>query len=124
VRVAFHDVAASCVEAYLARGGEGSHRLVEEAWRRGARFDGWSEHFRWDVWADAAAALSLDLTAAGLPAAGPLPWKLAVQAGLDPDFLQAEAERGRRGELTPDCRDGSCAACGVCAGDVQMDVLA
>ena len=36
VRVAFHDVAASTVEATLARGGPGTDRLVEEAWRRGA----------------------------------------------------------------------------------------
>ena len=123
VRVAFHDVAASCVEAALARGGPGSDRLVEAAWRRGARFDGWSEHFRWNVWADAAASVGVDLAAAGVPAAGPLPWESAVDAGVDPDFLRAEAERGRRHELTPDCRDGSCTACGVCTGDVQMDVL-
>ena len=36
VRVAFHDVAASMVEATLARGGPGTDRLVEAAWRHGA----------------------------------------------------------------------------------------
>ena len=49
VRVSFHDVASSTVEATLARGGPGSDVLVEEAWRRGARFDGWTEHFRRDA---------------------------------------------------------------------------
>ena len=123
VRTSFHDVAASCVEALLARGGEGSHRLVEEAWRRGARFDGWSEHFRWSAWAEAAAALGIELDAPSAPATGPLPWADAVDAGLDPAFLEDESGRGLRGELTEDCRDGSCAACGVCGGDIQMDVL-
>ena len=42
----------SVVEATLARGGPGTDRLVEEAWRRGARFDGWSEHFDVRRWED------------------------------------------------------------------------
>ena len=61
VRVAFHDVAASVVEATLARGGPGTDRLVEEAWRCGARFDGWSEHFDMRRWEDAAAATGIAL---------------------------------------------------------------
>jgi radical SAM superfamily enzyme YgiQ (UPF0313 family) len=124
VHTSFHDVAASCVEALLARGGDGSHRLVEEAWRRGARFDGWSEHFRWSVWTEAAKVLDIQLGAPAVPAAGPVPWANAVDAGLDPSFLEDEAERGRRGELTDDCRGGSCAACGVCGGGIEMDLIA
>src|SRR5690606_7426669 len=108
--------------ATLARGGPGSHRLVEEAWRRGARFDGWSEHFHPQVWADAAAATGVELGDADL-GGGALPWAQAVDAGLDPAFLAAERERGRRGELTADCRGGCCAACGVCGEGVSMDVL-
>jgi radical SAM superfamily enzyme YgiQ (UPF0313 family) len=124
VRPSFHDVAASGVEALLARGGEGSHRLVEEAWRRGARFDGWTEQFSYRAWVDAAAALGMDLDGAGRPLEGALPWTDAVDTGLDPAFLAEEADRGRRGELTPDCRDGACGACGVCGDGVEMDVLA
>ena len=29
--------------------------VIEGAWRRGARFDGWSEHFSYDAWMSAAA---------------------------------------------------------------------
>ena len=43
VQVAFHDVAASLVEATLAQGGREVAELIEAAWRGGARFDGWSE---------------------------------------------------------------------------------
>ena len=123
VRPSFHDVAASGVEATLARGGEGSHRLVEEAWRRGARFDGWTEQFTYRAWTEAADALGVELGASGESLRGTLPWTAAVDAGLDPVFLADEAERGRNGELTPDCRDGACAACGVCGDGVEMDVL-
>jgi len=122
VRVSFHGVAASVVEATLARGGPGSDRLVEEAWRRGARFDGWTEHFRPDVWRAAAEATGAVLGEADV-SDGTLPWESAVASGLTAAFLADERARGLRGELSPDCRDGSCLACGVCVGDVEMDLL-
>ena len=121
VRFVFHDVAASTVEAALARGGPGSDRLVEAAWRQGARFDGWSEHFDLRHWQAAAAATGHTLGAA-LPDGAP--WDAAVDAGLEPDFMALELQRSRRGEPTPDCRTGTCAACGVCGDGVEMEVLA
>jgi radical SAM superfamily enzyme YgiQ (UPF0313 family) len=121
VRVAFHDVAASVVESTLARGAEGSDRLLEEAWRRGARFDGWSEHFDVRRWEEAAAASGIALGDATVERAA---WRDAVDARLNDDFLADELARSRGGELTDDCRDGACAACGVCAGEIAMDLLA
>jgi len=123
VRVSFHDVAASLVEATLARGGPGSDRLVEEAWRRGACFDGWTEHFHFAFWEAAAEACGIELGAANQDAAETLPWESAVDPGVSRAFLADERARAARGELTDDCRDGSCAACGVCGGGVEMDVL-
>jgi radical SAM superfamily enzyme YgiQ (UPF0313 family) len=120
VRVAFHDVSASVVEATLARGGPGSDRLVEEAWRRGARFDGWTEHFDVRHWKDAAADTGVAL---GELSVGRPVWRDAVDARLDQRFLDDELERSRAGALTPDCRDGACGACGVCAGEIRMEVL-
>jgi radical SAM superfamily enzyme YgiQ (UPF0313 family) len=121
VRIAFHDVGASMVEATLARGGPGTDRLVEEAWRRGARFDGWSEHFDVRRWDEAAGATGSQLGQASVER--PF-WRDAVDAGLSVAFLEDELERGRHGELTADCRDHECAACGVCGGDVTMDLIA
>ncbi|HTX68644.1 MAG TPA: radical SAM protein [Thermoleophilia bacterium] len=121
VRVAFHDVAASVVEATLARGGPGTARLVEAAWRRGARFDGWSEHFDVRRWEEAAAATGIGL---GEPGVGRPSWREAVDARLSEGFFADEVERSRAGEPTEDCRDGACGACGVCAGEIGMDLIA
>jgi radical SAM superfamily enzyme YgiQ (UPF0313 family) len=121
VRVAFHDVAASVVETTLARGGPGTDRLVEEAWRRGARFDGWSEHFDVRRWEAAAAATGIGLGEATVPRAW---WRDAVDARLSGAFFAEELARSRSGAPTEDCRYGACAACGVCAGEVGMDLIA
>ena len=120
VRVAFHDVAASVVEATLARGGPGTDRLVEAAWRHGARFDGWSEHFDVRRWEEAAAATGIGL---GEPGVARASWLDAVDARLDAAFFADELTRSRAGELTEDCRDGACSACGVCAGEIAMDLV-
>jgi hypothetical protein len=51
-------------------------------------------------------------------------WRDAVDARLHEDFFADELAHSRRGDLTEDCRDGACAACGVCAGEIGMDLLA
>jgi radical SAM superfamily enzyme YgiQ (UPF0313 family) len=124
VRVSFHDVGASVVEAALARGDADSGALIEAAWRQGARFDGWTEHFRIDAWRAAANELGYDLDefAANVPAAD-VPWNTAIDARIDADFVDVERARAVDRESTVDCRTGACSACGVCVDEVQMDVL-
>jgi len=46
----YHDSDVSVLEGTLARGDRRISDLIESAWRNGARFDGWSEHFSWEKW--------------------------------------------------------------------------
>jgi radical SAM superfamily enzyme YgiQ (UPF0313 family) len=124
VRISFHDVAASLVEATLARGGPGSDALVEEAWRRGARFDGWSEHFAFAAWQKAAAVTGTVLGESQRDDGADAPWNAAVDPGIERAFLDGELLKARDGTLTEDCRDGACVTCGVCGGGIEMEVLA
>ncbi len=48
------------LEAVLARGDRRLGAVVYEAWRRGARLDGWDDCFRPDLWTAAFAAVGLD----------------------------------------------------------------
>jgi len=123
VRVSFHDVAASMVEATLARGGPGSDALVEEAWRRGARFDGWSEHFAFAAWEKAAAVAGIALGESRVGDGAEAPWEAVVDPGIERTFLDEELLKAGRGALTKDCRAGACVACGVCGCGVEMEVL-
>jgi radical SAM family uncharacterized protein len=50
VTVKCHDVERSLLEGILTRGDRRVAEGVEEAWRRGARLDAWSEHFNFKLW--------------------------------------------------------------------------
>jgi radical SAM family uncharacterized protein len=117
----YHDGQPSVVEGLLSRGDRRVGQVIEAAWRDGARFDGWSEHFSFDRWvacADKAlAAEPVDLdwyTTRERDEDEVLPWG-HLDAGLDADWLWQdwqEALNGR-GEVE-DCRWSPCYDCGVC----------
>ncbi len=50
VTVKCHDIERSQLEGILTRGDRRVAAAVEEAWRRGARLDAWSEHFDARLW--------------------------------------------------------------------------
>ncbi len=116
VRVDYHEPKTSFLEAVMSRGGREISLLVEEAWKRGARFDAWTEHFSEEAWADAARAVGVDMDALAheaYPVDAPLPWD-HVDAGVSKRFLMKERERAFAGALTEDCTFGACTACGIC----------
>jgi radical SAM family uncharacterized protein len=50
VNVKVHDIERSMLEGILTRGDRRVAVALEEAWRRGARLDAWSEHFKAALW--------------------------------------------------------------------------
>ena len=49
----YHDGKPSQIEGLLSRGDRRVADVIEEAWRNGQRFDGWSEHFSYQRWVQA-----------------------------------------------------------------------
>lgn len=100
----------------MSRGGREVALLVEEAWKAGARFDAWTEHFSEDAWRQAAEKTGVDMEAVALsPFAldDPLPWD-HIDAGVSKRFLVKERERAHAGIATEDCTFGPCTVCGIC----------
>lgn len=60
VKLKTHNVERSVLEAVFARGDRKLADVVETAYRAGARFDGWDECFRNDIWRDAFDRCGLD----------------------------------------------------------------
>src|SRR4029077_8948060 len=50
----YHDGRPGIIEGLLSRGDRRVGRVIEQVWRDGGRFDGWSEHFSYDRWEAAA----------------------------------------------------------------------
>lgn len=60
VRIMMHDPQRSMLEGVFARGDRRLAPVIEEAWRRGARFDGWDETFNMNLWREAFIATGVD----------------------------------------------------------------
>lgn len=123
--VKWHDARMSVLEGIISRGGERIGPLIEEAFRAGCRFDGWSDHFRFDLWERAMAALSIrpeeELRERAL--SDPLPWDF-IDCGVGKEYLIEERRKSGDGELTPDCRSGPCRNCGVCDHETILPLIA
>lgn len=60
VKVKQHDIDCSLLEGVLTRGDRRVAVALEEAWRRGARMDGWRECFKPDIWWNTFRDLNID----------------------------------------------------------------
>lgn len=119
VRVKYHTIETSLLEAVFSRGDERVGEVILSAWQKGARFDGWNECFDFSLWESAFAELGLSLEELLEEKAveAKLPWDF-IDIGVSKHFFQQEWEKSLQGETTPDCRQ-SCSQCGVCDDSVQ-----
>jgi radical SAM family uncharacterized protein len=125
----YHDGQPSLIEGLLSRGDRRVGRVIERVWRDGGRFDGWSEHFSYQRWVDAAATelepLGVDLawfTTRERARAEVLPWD-HLDSGLDPDWLWDDWQDALDSREQDDCRWTPCFDCGVCpttGADIQV----
>ncbi len=61
VSVKCHDIETSLLEGILTRGDRRVAVALEEAWRRGARLDAWTEYFQPQLWWDTFRDLGIDV---------------------------------------------------------------
>ncbi len=112
--VSYHGAQTSFLEAVFARGDRKLCAVLEEAARRGLKFDGWDDCFDFDQWMESFAACGID------PAFYAnrqrsfdevFPWD-HLDYGIRKEFLIEECERAYRAETTPNCRE-KCSHCGA-----------
>ncbi len=110
----WHDPELSFLEAIFARGDRRLSEVIVRAYRGGTKFDGWAEHFKWDIWMEAfneAGILPQEYANRRREEDEILPWD-HIDIGVTKQFLLREYQRALKGELTPDCRSG-CSGCGI-----------
>lgn len=113
-KLSMHNAAASWLEGILSRGDERVADIIEGAWRRGARFDGWKDEVERQAWIDAATDAGIDIATyfAEIDIEAPLPWDV-LEAGLAKSFLQREWRLALKARESLDCNDTHCYDCGV-----------
>ncbi len=115
VEVKTHPLATSVLEAVFSRGDRRLGPVLVDAWRRGARFDGWDDHLDLPAWQAAFAAAGIDHRdyLRPLPLEAVLPWD-HIDTRVRKSRLAAELEAALRAERTPDCLERSCGECRGC----------
>jgi radical SAM superfamily enzyme YgiQ (UPF0313 family) len=102
------------LEAVLSRGDRRLGTVIHRAWQMGARFDGWGDQFKVEVWRQAFRETGLEI---GFYTRRPraldevLPWD-HIDAGVTKQYLTRDYEASLQGETRLDCRE-QCYACGI-----------
>ncbi len=112
----YHDARLSVIEGVFARGDRRLARVLYQAWQDGAKFDGWSDHYKDEIWHEAFRKCGVDMGYYNLRTRSfqePLPW-LITSPGVNQEFLLREWHHAMAAALTEDCRRGKCSACGIC----------
>ena len=110
----WNDPAESILEGVLSRGDRRVGEAVVDAWRRGARFDAWSEYHDPAIWDAAFAAHGVDpdfYCHRERDLWERFPW-MHIASGVSEAYLRREWMRTHRELTTIDCRDG-CQVCGL-----------
>ncbi|MEZ3497237.1 MAG: TIGR03960 family B12-binding radical SAM protein [Lachnospiraceae bacterium] len=114
IQVSWHQSRTSFLEGVFARGDRKLCNVIESAWRKGCKFDGWDEYFLFDKWMEAFEENGID------PAfysnrrrdfSEILPWD-HLDYGIRKAFLEEENKKAHESVTTPHCRQ-KCAACGA-----------
>ncbi len=117
----YHDAELSFLEAVFAKGDRRLGQTLLEAWQRGCRFDGWSEHFHYELWRAAFEQTGIvpeEIANEPLNCQEPLPWD-HLATGVKKEYLWQEREKAYALATTGDCRHTACAVCGICQ---ELDV--
>ncbi len=113
MKVSLHDSPTSWLEGILSRGDRRLGRAIVEAWKRGAKFDGWTEKFKPEAWDQAFEATGIDAASFNRRRNldEPLPWD-HIDCGVTKEFQKKEWLKAVAAGLTADCRT-KCHRCGV-----------
>ncbi len=114
IRYNYHDSVISVLEGVIARGDRRVSDLIVDAYKNGARFDGWSEHFKVDIWDNAFVNTNIDrsfYTTRKRKDDEILPWDF-LNIGVSKEFLLREKENAYKQSVTPNCFE-KCANCGA-----------
>ncbi len=104
LRLKWHNVHVTWLEAIFSRGDRRLSDVLEAAWRRGCRYDAWDDQLKLDIWREVFEDLGVDpgLWLKDIPLYAALPWD-HIDSRVKKEFLIRELKRALKGRFTPAC---------------------
>ena len=110
----WHDSDTSVLEAVLARGDRRLGRVLEKAYRKGAKLDAWTEYFDIKRWEEAFEECGLTMSFYANRERTKdeiMPWSM-ISCYVSDKYLWHQRELAYQSVTTPDCRT-QCSGCGA-----------
>ncbi len=123
VKFGRHHPEETFLEGLISRGDRRVGDLLEAAWKRGCRFDAWSEHLNFGAWKKAIEDVGFDVVHAirERDLDERLPWD-HLDMLVDKTWFQEDYKRALELKHAEDCRHKRCHKCGVI--DKERDLCA
>lgn len=97
INISWTDSRKSMIECALSRGNESVGGVIEGAWKSGAKFDNWTDFFKFHVWEKEFKKAGLDIgfsTIRGFSGDEILPWDV-IDIGVSKEFLLREYDKSK-----------------------------
>lgn len=114
VKFQYHDPKVSVLEGYISRGDRRVGKTILNAFNKGAKFDGWSDQFNYDIWLEAINEENLPMEQYNFRTRDKdevLPWDI-IDPGVSKEYLWREYNKSEGCNTTGDCRN-RCNFCGI-----------
>ena len=121
-KVGFHSPYSSFVEGIISRGDARVNDILENAFRKGARFDAWDEYHDRDLWKEVVAEAKWDVEeeiCRPRDNSESLPWD-NISLKVSEPYLNKERACSEASELSPVCMSDCEDHCGVCGKDADV----
>ncbi|MBI1745024.1 MAG: TIGR03960 family B12-binding radical SAM protein [Acidobacteria bacterium] len=100
----YHDVESSQLEGVFSRGDRALANVIENAWRKGCRFDGWTECFNYSAWQTAFTeeGVNFKIYLQEFPIDSHLPWD-HLDSLVKKSFQLKERNKALAARVSPPC---------------------
>jgi radical SAM family uncharacterized protein/radical SAM-linked protein len=111
-----HSVENAVLEGVFSRGDRRLNPVLYRAWKKGARFDGWSDLFDFSLWQESFDEEGVDprVYLSSLSQSAALPWD-HIDLGVKKSYLIQELKEAFKENWTENCEDRDCQQCWGCS---------
>ncbi|MCH8021479.1 TIGR03960 family B12-binding radical SAM protein [candidate division KSB1 bacterium] len=104
LRFKWHDVEHTWLEAIFSRGDRRLSKALELAYKKGCRFDAWTDQINLKIWREVFEELQIDteMWMKDIPLYATLPWD-HLDSLVKKDWLIRELKRAMKGQFSPAC---------------------